>query len=75
MVQVVTSWRHVRLAQSRLPAALQSTFAHHPRADVDPGVDDILEQTYNVRGDPETVHPTSSGTESKADGPSPSTCT
>ena len=55
IVQMVTSWRRVWLAQSCLPAALQSTFAHHPRANFGPRVDDIIEQTDKVRGDLEAL--------------------
>jgi hypothetical protein len=54
MAQVVTSQHHLCLAQSRLPAAVQSTFATLP---ITPGlmfgpwVDDFLEQTDKVRRD------------------------
>lgn len=58
MAQVVNSRHHLWLAQSHLPAALQSTFATLPITPVlmyGPGVDDVLEQTNEVRRDRETL--------------------
>ena len=54
MAQVITSQHHLWLAQSRLPAALQNTFATlpiTPGLTFGPEVNEILEQTDEVHRD------------------------
>ena len=58
LAQVVTARRHLWLSQTKLPAAMQSTFADlplTPGVTFGPGVDDILRQTDQVRKDRETL--------------------
>ena len=58
LAQVVTARRHLWLSQTKLPAAMQSTFSDLPLTPgitFGPGVDEILRQTDQVRKDRETL--------------------